>query len=107
VTAEVTILHHPHVDPGLVSAVEDLAPGSCRVRHLHDDQLPPQAVLIIAGARRILVVTVPAAGHLDVWPFAGRPGIHHLAFLPAGGDWLADQLATGVRRMAVAAGSGP
>ena len=60
-TTELTILHHPHVAPGLVPAVEDLAPGTCRIGHRHDGQLPPQAVLALVGARRILVTQIPAA----------------------------------------------
>ena len=60
-TTELTILHHPHIEPARVVAVEDLAPGTCRIGHRHDGQLPPQAVLALVGARRILVTQIPAA----------------------------------------------
>jgi hypothetical protein len=60
VTTEPPILHHPHAEPAPVVAVEDLAPGTCRIRHRHDGQLPPQAVLALVGARRVLVTQIPA-----------------------------------------------
>jgi hypothetical protein len=76
------------VDHPLVRAVTDLVPAGTPVVYRRDRDLPAQAVLVTKGCRRVLVTTVPADGHLDLWPYAGRAGIHYLAFLPAATRWL-------------------
>jgi hypothetical protein len=80
VASSETVLHP------LVLAVDALVTGP--VVYRRDRDLPAQAVLVTKGCRRVLVTTVPADGHLDLWPYAGRAGIHYLAFLPAATRWL-------------------
>ena len=74
------------VDHPLVRAVDALVTGP--VVYRRDRDVPAEAVLVTKGCRRVLVTTVPADGHLDLWPYAGRAGIHYLAFLPAATRWL-------------------